>query len=150
MRGGWSGRGSLEKRLKAITSPRAKRLLGAALREAGETIATYAQTSITRGAVSGKGHVPSKPGEAPRADTHRLADLIEVTQPDPLEVIISSNAPYGAAQEFGADIANAFGNGTAVTLPARPFMRPARDAKKKEARKKFAEAVDHIVRGGAG
>ena len=139
MRGGWSGRGSLEKRLKAITSPRGKRLLGAALREAGETIATYAQTSITRGAVSGKGHVPSKPGEPPKADTHRLADLIEVTQPDPLEVVISSNAPYGAALEMGTS-----------KMDARPYFRPARDAKKKEARKKFAEAVDHIVRGGAG
>lgn len=135
----WSGQASLERRLKAIASPRAQKLLGAALKEAGDTIATYAQTSITRGAVSGKGHVPSKPGEPPKADSHRLADLIEVTQPETLEVVVSSNAPYATALELGSS-----------KVEARPYFRPARDAKKKEVRAKFAKAVDSIAKGAAG
>lgn len=135
----WSGRASLEKRLKAITSPRAQKMLGAALFEAGDTIATYAQKLITTGAVSGKGHVPSKPGEPPSNDSGVLANNIEVTQPEPLEVVISSNAPYATALELGTS-----------KMEARPYFRPARDAKKKEARKRFAEQVDKIVKGGAG
>lgn len=134
----WSGQASLEKRLKGITSPRAQKMLGAALLEAGETIATYAQVSITRGAVSGKGHVPSKPGQPPSADTHVLANNIEVTQPEALEVVVSSNAPYSTPLEFGTS-----------KMEARPFFRPARDAKKKEVRAKFAKAVDRIAKGGA-
>lgn len=135
----WKGQASLDKRLKAITSPRARKMLGAALREAGETIATYAQKSITTGAVSGKGHVPSKPGEPPSNDSGVLANNIEVTQPAVDEVVVSSNAPYGAALEWGTS-----------KMAARPYFRPARDAKKKEARKRFAEQVDKIVKGGAG
>lgn len=134
----WKGQAGLDKRLKAITSPRARKLLGAALREAGEMIATYAQKSITTGSVSGRGHIPSKPGEPPNADTHRLADLIEVTQPSDEEVIVSSNAPYSAALEFGTS-----------RMEARKFMRPARDRNRKEARKRFAEQVDKIVKGAA-
>jgi hypothetical protein len=34
-------------------------------------------------------------------------------------------------------------------MEARPFFRPARDKKKKEARAKFAKAVDYIAKGGA-
>lgn len=138
MRGGWSGRGSLERRLRLITSPSAKRQLGAALREAGELIATYAQISITTGAQSGRNHVPSAPNTPPNNDSGVLANNIEVTQPADDEVIISSNAPYATALELGTS-----------KMAARPYFRPARDAKKKEARKKFAKAVDRIVRGGA-
>jgi len=134
----WSGQRSLEKRLKGITSARGQKQLGAALFAIGEDVATYAQISITRGAVSGKGHVPSKPGQPPSADTHVLADNIEVTQPAVDEVIVASNAPYSVPLEFGTS-----------KMEARPFFRPARQAKKKEARAKFAQAVDRIVKGSA-
>lgn len=134
----WKGQASLDKRLKAIRSPRAQKLLGAALREAGEMISTYAQKSITTGAVSGKGHIPSRPGEPPSNDSGVLASNIEVTQPEIDEVVISSNAPYAVALETGTS-----------RMEARPYFRPARDAKKREARKRFAEQVDKIVKGAA-
>lgn len=134
----WKGQASLDKRLKAITSPRAQKMLGGALKEAGDLIGTYAQKLITTGAVSGKGHVPSKPGEPPQNDSGVLANNIEVTQPEPLEVVISSNAPYATALELGTS-----------KMAARPYFRPARDAKKKEARKRFAQQVDKIVKGAA-
>lgn len=134
----WSGQASLEKRLKGITSPRAQKLLGAALVEAGGLIASEAKLSITRGSVSGKGHIPSKPGQPPSQDTGVLASHIEVTQPEVLEVVVSSNAPYSVPLELGTS-----------KMEARPFFRPARDKKKKEARAKFAKAVDYISKGGA-
>lgn len=134
----WKGQASLDKRLKAITSPRAQKLLSGALKEAGDLIGTYAQKLITTGAQSGKGHVPSKPGEPPQNDSGVLANNIEVTQPEPLEVVISSNATYASALEMGTS-----------KMEARPYFRPARDAKKKEARKRFAQQVDRIVKGAA-
>lgn len=134
----WKGAQSLEKRLKGITSVRARKQLGTALFDIGNDVATYAQISITRGSVSGRGHTASKPGQPPSADSHVLANNIEVTQPETLEVVVSSNAPYSQPLEWGTS-----------KMAARPFFRPARDARKKDARAKFAKAVDNIVKGGA-
>ena len=134
----WSGQASLDKRLKAIRSPRAQKLLCAALKEAGDLVGTYAQKLITTGAVSGKEHVPSRPGEPPQNDSGVLANNIEVTQPELDEVVVSSNAPYATELEMGTS-----------KMAARPYFRPARDAKKREARKRFAEQVEQIVKGAA-
>lgn len=134
------------RRLQALASATTEREIGAALFAAGELIQTEAQRSITAGAVSGRGHVPSAPGEPPNNDTGVLANNIETTQPARTRVLVTSKAPYSAAQEFGADIKNAFGNGTDVTLPARPFMRPARDAKKKEAKRLVEQALARAVK----
>jgi HK97 gp10 family phage protein len=138
----WSGQASLDKRLKAITSPRAKKLLGGALKEAGDLIGTYAQKLITTGSVSGKEHVVSAPGEPPQNDSGVLANNIEVSPPiisgGEIDVTITSNAPYATALEMGTS-----------RMEARPYFRPARDAKKREARARFAEQVDKIVKGAA-
>lgn len=108
-------------RLEKLASPTTEREVGAALFAGGELIQVTAQRSITAGSVSGKGHVPSKPGEPPNNDTGVLANNIETTHPAPLRVQVSSNAPYSAPLEFGSS-----------RIAARPFLRPARDAKKKE------------------
>lgn len=134
------------RRLQALASPATEREIGKALFAGGELIQTHAQRLITAGAVSGKGHAPSSPGSPPNNDTGVLANNIETTQPSTTRVLVTSNAPYSAAQEFGADIANAFGNGTSVTLPARPFMRPARDAKKKEVKTLVEKALARAVK----
>ncbi|MBM3928765.1 MAG: HK97 gp10 family phage protein, partial [Sphingomonadales bacterium] len=94
------------------------------------------QLSITRGAVSGRGHVASKPGEAPNADTHLLANNIETTQTGPLTVQVSSNAPYAADLE----------NGTSKMEP-RPYMAPARDKMRPEVERLVQRAVNAVVRG---
>ena len=115
--------------------------MGPALFAAGELVATTAQTSITRGAVSGKNHVPSAPGEPPNNDTGVLANNIEVTQPKPLLVKITSKAPYSAALEFGSS-----------KMEARPFMRPARDQTRKDVvalvDRGFAQFVKSTKQGG--
>lgn len=123
------------KRLKKLNSPAGTRLIGKALFVGGNRIQVEAQLSITSGAVSGKGHVPSKPGEPPNNDTGVLANNIETVQKGPLLVEVSSNAPYSAAQEFGTS-----------KIAARPFMRPARDKKAPEVVELVTKAMNKIVR----
>lgn len=134
------------RRLQSLASAQTEREIGKALFAAGELIQTAAQRSITAGSVSGKGHQPSAAPNPPNNDTGVLANNIETTQPAVTRVLVTSNAPYSAAQEFGADIANAFGKGTSVTLPARPFMRPARDANKDEAKRLVERALGRAVK----
>lgn len=123
------------RRLNALASAAAERDIGKALFAGGELIQTHAQRSITAGAVSGKGHVPSRPGEPPNQDTGVLANSIETTQPSTLRVLVTSNAGYSAALEFGTS-----------KMAARPFMRPARDAKRKEVKTLVEQAMARAVK----
>lgn len=112
------------------------RFVGKALFAGGESIQVEAQLSITQGAVSGKNHVPSKPGEPPNQDTGRLGDNIETVQKGPLLVEVSSNArPYAAYMEFGTS-----------KVAARPYLRPARDKKRAEVVALVERAVSQAVR----
>jgi HK97 gp10 family phage protein len=99
-----------------------------ALYAAGQMIEIEAELSITRGSISGKGHVPSRPGEPPNADTRLLDTSIDTIVVGPNRVDVVSSAPYSAALEFGTS-----------KMEARPFMGPA-------ARAKQADAVDLIAR----
>jgi HK97 gp10 family phage protein len=116
-------RGSKEfsRKLARVAGKGKEAEIGRALFVGGEAIQVEAQISITAGAVSGRGHVPSRPGEPPNADTHLLADNIETTQEHPLRVEVSSNAPYAAALEFGTS-----------KMAERPYMRPAVAKTRKE------------------
>lgn len=111
------------------------RNVGRALFAGGNMIQTEAQLSITRGAVSGKGHVPSRPGEPPNQDTGVLANNIETVQVGPLKVEVSSNAPYAAALEFGTS-----------KMAERPYMRPAVAAKRDEVTELVRRAVSSAIR----
>ncbi len=111
------------------------RFVGKALFAGGESIQIEAQLSITQGAVSGKNHVPSKPGEPPNQDTGVLSGNIETVQKGPLLVEVSSNAPYSTPLEFGTS-----------KMAARPFMRPARDKKRAEVVALVERAVSQAVR----
>lgn len=122
------------RRLRALPAL-TEREVGAALFAAGEMIQVEAQRSITAGSVSGKGHVPSAPGEPPNQDSGVLANNIETTQPAKLRVRVSSNAGYSAALEFGTG-----------KMAARPFMRPARDKMKPEARRLVQQALNRAVK----
>lgn len=102
---------------------------------AGELIQTEAQISITRGAVSGKNHVPSAPGQPPNQDTGVLAGNIETTRASKLRVRVTSKAGYSSALEFGTS-----------KMAARPFMRPARDKMRPQIEKLLADAVTRQVK----
>ena len=110
-------------------------LVQSVLFEAGQRIQTDAQTSITEGAVSGAGHVPSLPGQPPNNDTGVLANNIETLETGPFHVTVSSNARYSAALEFGTS-----------KVAARPFMEPALQKNKKRITKRVAAAVNQANR----
>lgn len=131
---GMKGRKAHIARLKKLASPATLLLVDQALYVGVQNIAVRAQLSITAGAVSGKFHVPSKPGEAPNADTHQLADGIITTRVRPLLVQLESTAPH-ARIEFD------WGN-----VAARPHIRPARDAERPEVVKLVNKALSIAVR----
>lgn len=100
-----------------------------ALYVAGDTVAAEAAVSITRGSVSGKGHVPSLPGEPPNADTRQLDTNIHLEPDRPrMAIRVVSNAPYSAFLEYGTS-----------KMAARPFLRRA-------LLEKAPESVDLIKR----
>lgn len=102
---------------------------------AGQIIQVAAQISITEGAVSGKHHKPSLPGQPPNADTHYLADNIVTLHVDALNVLIISYAVYSAALEFGSS-----------KVKERPFMRPAAIQSRAKVNKKLGAAARRAVR----
>lgn len=124
-------------RLKRLTSPEAQRQIGAALFAGGQEIEVEAALSITNGAVSGKGHVASAPGQPPNADTHVLDRSIETNQVAPLRVEVSANAPWAVPLERGTS-----------KMAERPFMGPAAQRKRAEVTAMVRGAIDKVARGG--
>lgn len=122
-------------RLKRLSGARMEREVGRALFAAGERIQVAAQISITAGAVSGKGHVASLPGEPPNNDTGVLAGNIETVQKSPLLVEVSSNAPYAAPLELGTS-----------KMAARPYMGPAAQKERPEVQRLVMQAVKRASR----
>ena len=132
----FKGAGDHLKRLKNMTAGMRKEAskLGYTL---ADMHATEAALSITAGAVSGKNHVPSKPGEPPNADTHFLDRSVHVERTGPLTAQSIADAPDAARLEFGDE-----------TVAARPFMRPAAKKVRKAGERLAAKGVQIIVRGG--
>lgn len=116
-----TGREKVSARLQGAAGQEVVRQVGQALFAGGELIRAEAHRSISEGAVSGRYHIPSAPGEPPNRDTGVLQAHIETTQPAPLRVEVSSNAPYAVPLEAGSS----------KILP-RPYMAPATRRKKKE------------------
>jgi HK97 gp10 family phage protein len=115
-----AGTATHTKRLRDGVGPNGIAVLGKYLYGAGERVQVDAQVSITEGAVSGAGHVPSRPGEPPNNDTGVLANNIETVQVETLKVVVSSNAEYASFQEFGTS-----------RMQPRPYMAPALEKNRK-------------------
>lgn len=124
-----------KRRLRKLRGPAMVRPVTQAVFAAAQDLAVDAALSITKGAVSGKSHVPSSPGEPPNADTHVLDRNIEAVSTGPLKAETSSNAPYAAAQEFGTS-----------HLPERPYMRPATARERPKAVRRIVDAVNRVIR----
>lgn len=118
------------KRLGRMRSAASRSLTDRALYAAGNLIEIEAERSITAGSVSGKGHVPSLPGQPPSADTRLLDTSIHTVVVGPNRVNVESTAPYAAILEFGGS-----------RISERPYMRPAVNKKRAEASELIAEAV---------
>lgn len=130
-------RGSREhlRRLKRLQGPETVRLVGAALFAGGELTQTEIQRLISLGAVSGKGHVPSAPGEPPNYDSGVLSNNVETSHPAPLRVIVGSYAAHASPLEFSTS-----------KMAARPSVGPGRDNKRREVVALVQRAVNVAVR----
>ena len=163
-------------RLKKIRGASMVREVGKAIEESASYLQTEAQVSLTTGAVSGKNHKPSAPGTPPNNDSGGLANNIRVKKTGPLEAEVRSEAEYAAIQEFGGTIEHPGGtpyfmrDGKPVfvsnqgqgafhhlpktkphqiTLPERPYMRPAAQKTRPEAVRRVMKAVKIVTGGGA-
>lgn len=122
-------------RLRGMSGGDAVRAAGRVLYVGADMIRAEAFRSISAGSVSGKGHVPSKPGEPPNRDTGVLQAHIETSMPEPLVAQVTSSAPYAAPLEFGSS-----------KMAARPYMRPARDKMAPKIQRLFAEEIGKLVK----
>lgn len=167
--------GNLAGKMKGLTDEM-RRQLSTAVYAIADNVKVDAQISITHGSVSGAGHRASAPGAAPNNDTGHLADSIQVEhQPGSLEARVVATAEYAAIQELGGTINHPGGtayfigeDGMAVfvpdssilstylprtkphkiTLPERPYMRPAAKKNMQPGKAKMRIAVDFVLKGG--
>lgn len=106
--------------------------------EGAELIKEEAVNSILDGAISGPGHVASLPGEPPNADTHELDQSARVEKNESrLSAKVTFDSEKAVPLEFGT-----------ATVEERPFLRPASQKKRPEARRLVAAAVNAANRGG--
>lgn len=108
-----TGSGRALQRLRAIAAAAPKEMGNVVMDFAAEH-AAEAKRMIEAGSVSGKIHLPSKPGEPPNSDSGQLARSIFVERTGPLSAASIADAPHAVPLEFGTS-----------TIAARPFMAPA-------------------------
>lgn len=170
-----SGVDAHRRRLRALKAPNAAAKITRALFAGGQRVQLLAQVSITAGATSGENHVASAPGSAPNNDTGVLANNIEAAVTGMLKVEVTSNAPYAAIQEFGGTIKHPGGtpyfiggdgkprfvsnqgqgafhnlpktNPHDITLPERPYMRPAAAKARPVIAQLITKTVNAILKG---
>lgn len=124
-------------RLKRMRSKTPKQV-AQKLYQAGQLIELDAERSITAGAVSGAGHVPSLPGQPPNNDTGGLVRSIETRLNGTDLVIVSAGgpvAPYAVPLEYGTS-----------KMAARPFMRPATEKNRRKVAEMVGDAVNITIR----
>lgn len=127
-------------KLRRITGPTGRANLEKALFTAAQIVAVDAAISVTTGAVSGKNHVPSSPGQPPNADSHVLdksiqPELAKSEKPKEIRARVIADAPYAKALEKGSS-----------TTEARPFLGPSLSRNRRQVRKMLVDAVNHILR----
>lgn len=116
------GKDRVLRKLRFLASREFDELAGAVIYEAADAVRAEAFNSISRGSVSGAGHVPSKPGDPPLRDTGALQAGLKVARTGLLTAEVRAETPYSAPLEFGSS-----------RVAARPFLRPARDKVAEEA-----------------
>ena len=119
--------------MRALGGPEMVRAVGAAVYESADAIRAEAFRSISAGAVSGAGHVPSRPGEPPNRDTGELQSKLKSVPTGPISAEVRSEAEYAAPLEFGTS-----------RMAARPYIRPARDKELEPSRKRLAQQLNRL------
>ena len=110
------GKSRFLRKLRFYASREFDDLAGAVMHEAADAVRAEAFRSISAGSVSGGGHVPSAPGEAPNRDSGELQAGLVASRTGVLSAEVRANAAHSAPLEFSTS-----------KMAARPFMRPARD-----------------------
>ena len=123
------------RRLAKLGGAEVRRVAGAIVYEGADTIRAEAYRMVSAGSVSGAGHTASAPGEAPNRDTGTLQANFETNMIGPTTAEFRSSAEYAAALERGTS-----------KMAARPHVRPARDKKAPEIRKRFAKQMAKLVK----
>lgn len=121
-------------RLKRLTRD-VEEVAGAVVYEGADMIRAEAFRSVSAGSISGKGHVASKPGEAPNRDTGGLQAHMKVKKTGRVKAEFRSEAEYAAALEFGTS-----------KMAARPHVRPARDKMAPKIRDRMVEQMNTLVK----
>ncbi|MBI1179106.1 MAG: HK97 gp10 family phage protein [Alphaproteobacteria bacterium] len=123
-------------RVRKITGPQAVHELRKAVFDGADMVAGEAIHLITQGAVSGKFHVPSLPGQPPKNDTGDLKRGIQVESGGPLKALVTSSAPHAVPLEVGTS-----------KMAARPYMAPAVKHTRKAIVAFITKAVNRIIAG---
>ncbi|WP_303758350.1 HK97 gp10 family phage protein [Sphingobium yanoikuyae] len=132
-----TGQKAHKARLKRIRGAAMRAEVGKAIYVAADYLSTEAALSITNGAVSGKNHVASAPGDPPNADTHDLDRSIHTERESQLVALTVADSDHAAAMEFGTS-----------RVAARPYMQPAAAKTRPKAQRLVQAAVRHVVKGG--
>ena len=128
------GRDKFQQKLERLAGHEIVRAAERVLFDGADMVKAEAQHLITRGSVSGKGHVASKPGDPPNNDTDVLKNNIEAAMTGTLEATVTSSAPYAGALEGGTS-----------KMDARPYMRPARDNTAPKIHRLFASELEKLI-----
>jgi hypothetical protein len=124
------------KRLKAM-GPRVEREASKLIYALADMHVAEASHLITQGAVSGKNHQPSAPGEAPNEDTGALRASGHVERTGTLTANSVFDAPHAVPLELGTS-----------DMAERPYARPAARTVRRKAEPLVEKAVKRIVGGG--
>lgn len=120
------GRGGL-KRLVAATDAE----VGKAVLQGARLVEDRAKGLIVEGSVSGKGHVASRPGEAPNNNLGDLVRGITHDQTGPTSSVVVSQSQAALSLEVGTS-----------RMAARPYMGPAAVME--------ADAISKLIAGAVG
>ena len=127
------------RRLKRLSGNQVKALAGAIVYEGADTIRAEAYRLVSAGSVQGKGHARSKPGEAPNREHGDLQAGMKAVKTGAVTAEFRSESDHALPLEFGTS-----------KMAARPSTRPARDTKKPEIEKRFAEQFEKLVKASGG
>jgi hypothetical protein len=130
------GRDKHLKRLKAM-GPRVEREASKLTYTLADMHVKEAQNLITTGSVSGKNHVPSRPGEPPNNEWGDLANSGHVEKLGPFKANSVFDAPHAVPLEWGTS-----------NMAERPFARPAARTIRREAETLAKAAAKRISKGG--
>jgi HK97 gp10 family phage protein len=109
--------------------------VGREIYAAADMIRVEARRLIAEGAIQGRGHVASLPGQPPNWDTGMLANGIVTNKTGPMSAQVLSTAPHSLPLEFGTS-----------KMAERPFMRPATARIRPKVDERVQAAVNRVLR----